>query len=114
MTAIRPWQVWRWHFAPILGHEQDGTRSGLVVSSPFHLQLTGGKLVNVVPVTSRERLQLLHRVGITAPDGTRLWVVTEQVRSMSVERIDRTKAPWRLSPVDVAEVRRVFQQMVDL
>ncbi|SDS66877.1 type II toxin-antitoxin system PemK/MazF family toxin [Actinoplanes derwentensis] len=113
-STIAPWQVWWFDFDPVEGHEQAGTRSGLIISSPFHLKLTGNKLVNVVPVTSTERFDLLHRVFINSPKDGKKWVLTEQIRTMSVGRIDRSRGCWKLNPDEIARVREVLRHMVDL
>ncbi|WP_416211116.1 type II toxin-antitoxin system PemK/MazF family toxin [Frankia sp. Cr2] len=49
------------------GREQAGQRPVLVVSSRFHLALTGGALVSVLPLTTRERPGWVHRVRIDTP-----------------------------------------------
>jgi mRNA interferase MazF len=83
---IAPGQVWFVDFDPVRGHEQGRDRPALVVSSRFHLDLTAGQLVTVLPLTSVERPGWLHRIRIAAGGG---WVITEQIRTVSGHRLRR-------------------------
>jgi mRNA interferase MazF len=84
--SIAPGQVWFVDFDPVRGHEQGRDRPALVVSSRFHLDLTAGQLVTVLPLTSVERPGWLHRIRIAAGGG---WVITEQIRTVSGHRLRR-------------------------
>ena len=42
------------------------------------------------------------------------WVITEQVRTVSASRLTGRGPVYRLRPEQVAEVRRVLRQMLDL
>lgn len=75
---------------PTQGHEQRGTRRALVVASSGYLSSVGG-LVIVLPITSVDRSWPHH-----VPVGTeskalpkRSFAMTEQPRTISVERIER-------------------------
>lgn len=107
--AIEPGSVWFCDFDPVRGHEQGKDRPALVVSSAFHLQLTGGQLVSVLPLTSVERPGWLHRVPITAGGG---WVITEQVRTITALRFRRPAPEIALSSVELSEVQRVLAKML--
>ncbi|SCL16601.1 mRNA interferase MazF [Micromonospora rhizosphaerae] len=111
---LKPWEVWWLDFDPTAGHEQRGHRPALVVSSPFHLALTGGALVSVLPLTSRERPGWLHRVRIDIPGHRAGWAITEQIRTVSAARLTGRTPIHRLTPEQVAEVRSVLRQMIDL
>ncbi|MGB2570462.1 type II toxin-antitoxin system PemK/MazF family toxin [Micromonospora citrea] len=114
MSRIKPWEI-RWlDFDPTEGREQAGQRPALVVSSRFHLDLTGGALVSVLPLTTRERPGWLHRVPIEVPDRRTGWVITEQVRTVSANRLTGRGPVYRLRPEQIAEVRRMLRQMLDL
>lgn len=112
MPKIAPWQVWRADLNPVDGHEQGGGRPVLVVSSRFHLRLTGGALLTVLPLTSTERPGLLHRIPVSTRDGT-TFAITEQIRTISDRRL-RGQPIARLEPDEIAAVRDVFAQMLDL
>ncbi|MFE9693400.1 type II toxin-antitoxin system PemK/MazF family toxin [Micromonospora sp. NPDC005806] len=111
---VRPWEVWWLDFDPTSGHEQRGHRPALVVSSAFHLALTGSALASVLPLTSRERPGWLHRVKIELPGQHRGWAITEQLRTVSTGRFTGRGPIHRLTPEQITEVREVLRQMIDL
>lgn len=83
-------QVWLLDLNPTRGHEQAGTRPGLVVSvDPFNQTPLG--LVVVVPVTSKTKESPLH-VRIDPPEGGLehiSFAKCEDVRSVALERLIR-------------------------
>ncbi|HET9518093.1 MAG TPA: type II toxin-antitoxin system PemK/MazF family toxin [Actinoplanes sp.] len=107
---LAPWQVWWVEFDPIEGNEQAGRRPAVIVSSEFHLQMTGYRLVTVLPLTTRER-PWPHRVEVRGGPKPS-WVVTEQVRTISVRRLTGRAPAWTLSAADADEVRRILQLMI--
>jgi mRNA interferase MazF len=106
--AFAPGQVWFIDFEPVRGREQGKDRPALVVSSEFHLALTAGQLVSVLPLTTVERPGWLHRVAI----GNAGWVITEQIRTVSATRFRRFAPEIALSDRELAEVRRVLGHML--
>lgn len=104
---VEPGQVWYVDFDPVRGREQGKDRPALVVSSRFHLDLTRGQLICVLPLTSIERPGWLHRV----PVGGGGWVITEQIRTVSAERFRRHAPEIRLSAGELNETRRIMAQM---
>ncbi|MEH1012538.1 type II toxin-antitoxin system PemK/MazF family toxin [Micromonospora sp. CPCC 206060] len=112
--GINPWEIWWLDFDPTEGREQAGQRPALVVSSRFHLALTGGALVSVLPLTTRERPGWLHRVHIEVPGRRTGWAITEQVRTVSATRLTGRGPIHRLRPEQVTEVKSVLRQMLDL
>lgn len=106
---VAPGSVWFCDFEPVRGREQGKDRPALVVSSTFHIKLTGGALISVLPLTSVERLGWLHRVHVAAGGG---WVITEQVRTISAQRFRRPALEIELSPGELTEVRRVLGRML--
>jgi mRNA interferase MazF len=72
---------------PVRGREQGGRRPFVVVSSSDHLELAD-TLMLVAPVTSARRNWANH-VRVMGDTGLQRdsWVMTEQVRVMSRERI---------------------------
>ncbi|MBN9610220.1 MAG: hypothetical protein BGO26_02020 [Actinobacteria bacterium 69-20] len=106
---VQPGSVWFCDFDPVRGHEQGKDRPAVVVSSEFHLRLTAGALVTVLPLTSVERPGWLHRVQVS---GGRGWVITEQVRTVSAQRLRRPAPEISLTPEEWAEVQRVLRKML--
>lgn len=106
---IQPGSVWFCDFDSVRGREQGKDRPALVVSSRFHLRLTGGALVSVLPLTTVERPGWLHRVPVA--DGGE-WVITEQVRTIAVQRFRRPAAEITLSDDELADVQRVLAKML--
>ncbi len=96
-------QVWLLDLDPTRGHEQAGTRPGLIVSvEPFNQAALG--LVVVVPITSRAKDFPLH-VRIDPPEGglkEPSFVKCEDVRSVSRERLSRSLG--RVSPAVLRQV----------
>lgn len=108
---IRPGSVWFCDFEPVRGREQGKDRPALVVSSTFHLRLTGGALIVVLPLTSVERPGWLHRVPVAAGGA---WAITEQVRTLAAQRFRRPAPEIALSAAELAEVQRVLAKMLTL
>jgi mRNA interferase MazF len=101
--------VWFVDLDPVRGREQGKDRPALVVSSRFHLDLTMGHLVSVLPLTSVERHGWTHRVHVDSGDG---WVITEQVRTVSADRFRQYAPEIALSDEELDEVRHVLAQML--
>lgn len=101
--------MWFCDFDPVRGREQGKYRPALVVSSTFHLRLTGGALVSVLPLTSVERPGWLHRVPVGEGGG---WVITEQVRTITAQRFRRPANEVTLSNDQLGEVQRVLAKML--
>ncbi|HEX3812456.1 MAG TPA: type II toxin-antitoxin system PemK/MazF family toxin [Mycobacteriales bacterium] len=108
---IQPGEIWFVDFEPVRGREQGRDRAALVVSSPFHLAITMGQLVTVLPLTSVERPGWTHRIAVTTGPG---WVITEQIRTVSANRFRRPAPDIRLAENDLAEVRHVLAQMLTI
>ncbi len=105
---IDPGQVWFVDFDPVRGREQGKDRPALVISSRFHLDLTAGRLVTVLPLTTVERPGWLHRVPLAAGG----WVITEQVRTVSSDRFRRYAPEIALTPQELRQVRHVLGHML--
>jgi mRNA interferase MazF len=108
---IEPGQVWFVDFEPVRGREQGKDRPALVVSSRFHLAVTGDQLATVLPLTSVERRGWMHRVPVASGGG---WVVTEQIRTVSANRFRRYAPEIWLSGEELDQVRAVLTQMIAL
>lgn len=101
--------MWFCDFEPVRGHEQGKDRPALVVSSAFHLNLTGRALVTVLPLTTVQRPGWLHRISVNAGGG---WVITEQVRTLTAQRLRRHAPEIALSKDELDEVQRVLARML--
>ena len=80
-------EIWLIGFDPVEGHEQSGTRPGLVVSINA-LNQSPAEIAIVMPLTSRGRA-VPSRVRVGPPEGgviTESFVITEGVRSVSTRR----------------------------
>lgn len=106
---VRPGSVWFCDFEPVRGREQGRDRPALVVSSEFHLKLTGSGLITVLPLTSVERPNWLHRVHVDSGNG---WVITEQIRTLSAERFRRPAPEITLTAYELEEVQRILTRLL--
>lgn len=96
-------QVWLIDLDPTRGHEQAGTRPGLIISVDQFNQTPLGLAV-VVPITSRAKEFPLH-VRIDPPQGGlqhTSFAKCEDVRSVSRERL--SKLLGRVSPTVLRQV----------
>jgi mRNA interferase MazF len=108
---VQSGQVWFVDFEPIRGREQGKDRPALVVSSRFHLRLTGRELATVLPLTTVERPGWLHRVHVAAGGG---WMITEQIRTVSVSRFRRYAPEIALTDDERREVRQILSRLLDI
>jgi mRNA interferase MazF len=111
-VSIQPWQIWWFDLDPSAGHEQSGKRPAVIVSSQFHLKLTGEALITVLPLTTRERPQWLHRVRIELPGKRTGWAITEQIRTISRKRLVGRTPIGRLTDNQISDVRTILGQML--
>ncbi len=96
---------------PTVGREQSGSRPALVVSGVDYLAVVG-TLAIIVPITTVDRGWPNHIPirGGTLPRES--WAMTEQVRTVSRERIvDRA---GRVSPETLRAVRTWIRDFLDL
>lgn len=108
-ARVEPGQVWFVDFDPVRGRGQGKDRPALVVSSRFHLHLTMGQLICVLPLTNIGRPGWVHRVRIASGGG---WVITEQIRTVAAERFRRYAPEVQLSVAELDEVRHALRQML--
>lgn len=96
-------QVWVIDLNPVRGHEQAGTRPGLIISVDQFNQTALG-LTIVVPLTSKAKDSPLH-VRIDPPEGgleLASFAKCEDVRSVSRERLSRPLG--RVTPAVMRQV----------
>ncbi len=100
-------EIWMVNLNPTRGHEQAGVRPALVVSVDTFNHGPAG-LVVVLQVTSRAKGIPLH-VNVDPPEaglGMKSFIKTEDVRSVSVERLTR-----RLGQVTDATMAQVEDRL---
>ena len=98
---------------PTRGHEQAGTRPGLVISSDAFNAGPAG-LVIVLPLTSQEKGIRSH-VPVSPPEGglrKRSFIKCEDIRSVSVERLSRRLG--RVSPETMGGVAFRLRVLIEL
>ena len=113
VLKIERGSVWYAELSPTVGHEQAGRRPVLVVSSEAFNASSAG-LVTVLPITSRER-PMASRIPLLAPEGglsIASWVITEQVRTVSKERLGRRLGAVR--PETLAAVSDALRLLLGL
>lgn len=108
--ACTPGTVWFADLNPTQGREQAGDRPVLIVSSSFHLELTGGDIATVLPMTSVHRPGWVHRVRI----GESSWVITDQVRTIATRRLRRRAVDLDPAEAELVDVRRALRMMIDV
>jgi mRNA interferase MazF len=113
MTGPVRGEIWMADLDPARGHEQAGTRPGLVVSSDgFNASPAG--LVIILPLTSQEKGIRSH-VELSPPEGglrKRSFIKCEDIRSISVERL--TRRLGRVSPATMAAVAFRLRILIEL
>jgi mRNA interferase MazF len=90
VTDVSRGEVWLADLNPTRGHEQAGKRPCLVISVDLFNQGASG-LVVVLPITSKDKGIIFH-VKVEPPEGgltVSSFIKCEDVRSISVERLDR-------------------------
>lgn len=111
VTRPAPWQVWFADLDPTEGREQAGRRPVLIVSSQFHLDLTGSALLTVLPITTTERPGWLQRVEIDIR-GRTSYVITEQMRTIARVRLVDKGPVKRLDADAIATIREILGAML--
>ena len=105
-------EVWDVTFDPVVGHEQGGFRSGLVLSNDQFNETPHG-LCLVAPFTGMDRGVPSH-VRIATPAGglsKPSVIMCEQVRSMSVLRLRRRRGT--ISPEMLELVQATVARFID-
>ncbi len=111
VEAIQPGSVIWVSLDPTRGREQRGHRPALVVSGHGFLEAIT-TLVTVVPLTTSDRGWPNH-IALTGPTGLAepSWVMTEQLRTLSRERI--TRVSGTVDARCLREVRRWLADFLD-
>ncbi len=69
--------------------------------------------MSVLPLTARERPGWVHRVRIDISGKPTSWAITEQVRTVSANRLTGRGPLYRLDVGQITEVGTVLAQMID-
>jgi mRNA interferase MazF len=106
-------EIWLVDLSPVIGHEQAGTRSALVISVDLFNQGPAELLV-VLPVTTQNKNIPLH-VSINPPDGGMKmisYIKCEDIRSISSKRLIRRLGV--VLPATMAAVEDRLKILLDL
>lgn len=108
MTSIKPSRgdIWLVDLNPTRGHEQAGKRPCLVVSVDLFNQGASGLAV-VLPITSTDKGIPFH-VEVNPPEGgltQTSFIKCEDVRSISVERLDQKWGVVSATTMNIIEER---------
>ena len=107
-------EVWLIDLDPVRGHEQAGRRPALVLSADTW-NAGPGRLVTVLPITSKDRPGIPSRIVVNPPEGGLTmpsWVIGEQVRTISADRLGRRLGVIR--PVTLRAVEDVVRMLLGL
>jgi mRNA interferase MazF len=105
--------VWELNLDPTIGHEQAGTRPALVLSIDQFNQ-GPSEMVIVLPITSKDKKQLLH-VGVSPPEGgltMRSFIKCDNVRSVSSLRLRRYVG--KVSAQTLGDVEKRMRMLLNL
>lgn len=103
MTDLPPGDIVWVYLSPVVGHEQNGRRPAVIISSHGHLSIAD-TLVTVTPVTSVDRGWSNHIRLQPSVLKRPSWAMTEQVRTISRERV--ASHAGRVDPETLARIRR--------
>ncbi len=96
-------EIWDFNFDPTVGHEQAGSRPGLIVSVDIFNE-GPAELVVAIPITRTQRKVRWH-VPIRPPEGglvAESYIQCEGLRSVSKQRLKRPRG--RISEETMAQV----------
>lgn len=99
-------EIWSVDLDPVRGHEQAGRRPALILSVDLFNEGPSG-LVVVLPITTRDRGLPWH-LPVLPPEGglaRRSFIKTEDVRSISTERLVRRLGRVSGSTLEMTEER---------
>lgn len=108
---LRPGDVVWAELSPVVGREQAGRRLMVIVSGASHLQLADTMAI-VAPVTSVNRGWSNHVDLPNAGLPQRSWAMTEQVRTISRDRI--VAGIGRIDPLTLQNIRIWIRDFLDL
>ncbi|GIG69356.1 type II toxin-antitoxin system PemK/MazF family toxin [Phytomonospora endophytica] len=113
MSRIRPWEVWYVDLGEPVGHEQGGSRPGVVVGSALHCRFPI-QMAIFVPLTTTDR-GLTHHVPVFSPDSGLAkpsFAMTEQPRTLSTDRLEDDLPLGMLVEAERREITFWLKKMV--
>jgi mRNA interferase MazF len=105
-----PWEVWWANLDPARGHDQRGRRPVIVVGSALACSLPNG-LVIVIPTTTTP-FPVPYRVEVSLDRDLTSFAMCEQVKSISVDRLESLHRCRTLPGPERLAVRFAVQQML--
>jgi mRNA interferase MazF len=116
MTGDMPFRGDVWLFEPEegRGHEQTGTRPGLILSID-RFNRSGAELVAIIPLTSRHKIGIPWHVEVLPPEAgviMQSFIKCEDLRSSSTERLIRRLGS--VSPKTLHEVEERVRTLLGL
>ena len=106
-------EVWYADFDPVVGHEQGGTRPGLIISHA-RLSASPAELVIALPITSIDKGMPSH-VCVHPPEGGlrfTSFIKCEDIRSISKQRLGRHMG--EVSDDTMERVDLILRMVLDL
>lgn len=106
-------EIWTVNLNPVKGHEQAGSRPGLVVSVDTFNHGPAG-LVVIIPITTKQKGIPFH-VPINPPEGgvsQKSFIKCEDIRSVSTERLSKCLGKVSLETLKAVEDR--FKILLDI
>lgn len=115
MVAPGRGDLWWVELNPVRGREQAGRRPALVVSADSFNRGPRG-LVWVLPLTRTRRLYPFHVEVLPGESnlGDLSYIMCEQLRSISVDRLLDATPLGRVSAATLATVERMLRTLLDL
>jgi mRNA interferase MazF len=113
VTEVRTGEIWIAQLDPTIGHEQSGRRPVVIVSSNG-LHSLPIDMVVVVPLTGQDRgLITQPRISSDESGLSRVsFARPEDVRAVDARRLQRRLG--RVSPTELAEIRKVLRYFLNL
>jgi mRNA interferase MazF len=113
VTEVRTGEVWLAELDPTVGHEQGGRRPVVVVSSAGFDSLPINMAI-VVPLTGNDRGLVTQPRIVSSGAGLNRasFARPEDIRAIGSRRLKRRMG--RVSPDELAEIRKVLRYFLDL
>lgn len=107
-------EIWNAELAPTRGHEQDGSRPVLIISTD-DFNSSPAELVAVLPITTKDKRIRTHlSVGPGGITGLRSksFILADQIRTISTDRL--TKRIGRVEQSTLDDVGYVLRMLLEL
>jgi len=86
----------------------------LVVASPLHARMFGRAVTVVLPMTTTENPHFRNRVHVTVPGvgAGAGWVITEQPRTISVNRLHGRRPLTTISDSERQQIQHALRELI--